>query len=405
MQQDREIRGGDQGGLRAYNRRMIMTLIRQAGALPKSEIARATGLTAQSASVIVNELLAEGLVRKGKKVRGRVGQPTTPISLDPNGASAIGVKIGRRSLELALIDLCGTVVLRDEVAYDAPRHGAVMEALDTRLDVLLDAADRDRLTGIGIAAPGHLSEWGDVMGLDRAELAAWHGAENIAHHVTARTGVPTETWNDATAACAAEMQLGTAMTEPNVLYIYVGTFVGGGLVIENRLFEGAHGNAAAIGSMPVTNAAGERVQLLRCASLIDLARRLTPAPAGTAATLRETVLHARDNPAYAAWRAEAASALAQAIAASASVIDFDLAVVDSMLAPEDVADLVTAVRAAHARLDLTGTTPVAIVPGTIGPDARVRGAAILPFVRNYSPDRQLLLKRPTVTATQTVAVG
>ena len=101
MKSVRDLRGGDQSGMRAYNRRMILNLIRQSGALPKAEIARATGLSAQAVSVIVNELLRDRLVRKEERVRGRVGQPHTPISIDPDGALSVGLKIGRRSLELA----------------------------------------------------------------------------------------------------------------------------------------------------------------------------------------------------------------------------------------------------------------------------------------------------------------
>jgi len=56
MKSVRDLRGGDQSGMRAYNRRMILNFIRQSGALPKAEIARATGLSAQAVSVIVNEL-------------------------------------------------------------------------------------------------------------------------------------------------------------------------------------------------------------------------------------------------------------------------------------------------------------------------------------------------------------
>ena len=82
MQAGYQIGGGHQLGLRAYNRRMILNLIRQSGALPKAEIARLTGLSAQAASVIVNALLKEKLVRKEKRVRGKVGQPHTPIALN-----------------------------------------------------------------------------------------------------------------------------------------------------------------------------------------------------------------------------------------------------------------------------------------------------------------------------------
>ena len=107
MQGEHQMRGGDQLGLRAYNKRMILNLIRQHGALPKAEIARLTGLSAQAVSVIVNALLKEKLVRKGNKVRGKVGQPHTPIALNANGALSGGVKIGRRSLELMLVNCRG----------------------------------------------------------------------------------------------------------------------------------------------------------------------------------------------------------------------------------------------------------------------------------------------------------
>ena len=59
MRGELQSRGGDQLGLRAYNKRMILNLIRQSGALPKAEIARLTGLSAQAVSVIVNALLKE----------------------------------------------------------------------------------------------------------------------------------------------------------------------------------------------------------------------------------------------------------------------------------------------------------------------------------------------------------
>jgi predicted ArsR family transcriptional regulator len=104
MDNDFHVRGGDQLGLRAYNRRMILNLIRQDGALSKAEIARQTGLSAQAVSVIVKALLKDKLVRREKRVRGKVGQPHTPIALNADGALSVGVKIGRRSLELMLVN-------------------------------------------------------------------------------------------------------------------------------------------------------------------------------------------------------------------------------------------------------------------------------------------------------------
>jgi hypothetical protein len=82
-----------------------------------------------------------------------------------------------------------------------------------------------------------------------------------------------------------------------------------------------------------------------------------------------------------------------AIAAAVSVIDFKGVVIDAMLLPAQRAALVAAVAAALQALDLTGTSPLALREGSIGPRGRVCGAAILPLIRQFSPDRQLLVKK------------
>src|SRR5947207_6802904 len=102
-------RGTHQPGLRAYHARLLLSLIRRHGSLPKAEIARRTGLSAQTVSVIIRQLEADGLLTKEKPQRGKVGQPLVPFSLAPDGAFSIGLKVGRRSGDLMLMDLTGKV--------------------------------------------------------------------------------------------------------------------------------------------------------------------------------------------------------------------------------------------------------------------------------------------------------
>src|ERR1700689_4713197 len=89
--------GADQAGVRVYNERLILSLVRRYRQLSKIEVARLTGLSVQSATAIMNRLQLDGLLRREAPQRGRVGQPTVPLSLDPEGAFSIGLKIGRRS--------------------------------------------------------------------------------------------------------------------------------------------------------------------------------------------------------------------------------------------------------------------------------------------------------------------
>lgn len=397
----RPTRGGDQSGLRAYNRRMILSTIRQHGPLPKADLARLTGLTAQTASVIVNLLLKEKLVRKETKIRGRVGQPRTPIALNPEGALAIGIKIGRRSLEIVLVDFLGEIVSEQQFRYSAPRPSEVMALLERHLETPLSGLSeklRERIVGVGIAAPGYLSEWAEVMSLGPSELSDWRDFD-ISASVQRLTDLPVELWNDATAACAAEVLLGDAMTFSSALYVYIGSFIGGGLVLDGRLYEGVRRNAGAVGPMPVLARSGDGLeQLIRSGSLIHLDRMLAEAGFDGEAGILEKVRQASDHPTYLAWRRQAAKGIANAIACAMSVIDLEGVVVDAMLDPEDVAGITAEVGEALAEFDLTGLSPVTLRAGTIGPSARALGAAILPFIRGFSPDRQLLVKQTPAAA-------
>ncbi len=402
MKSVRDLRGGDQSGMRAYNRRMILNLIRQSGALPKAEIARATGLSAQAVSVIVNELLQDGLVRKEERVRGKVGQPHTPISIDPDGALSLGLKIGRRSLELALINFTGGVLRHVSIGYEAPRRRQVFNLVEAQLRELLagvEAAQRARIVGLGVAMPGQIGEWTEEMGLAPSELDDWAEFE-VTAKVSRISGLPVELYNDATAACAAEMQIGESITQTSALYIYVGSFIGSGVVLDGRLYHGSQGNAGAIGSMPILSPAGDgrRHQLIRGASLVFLDRALRDAGIADYSRIADAVGDPRAVKILAEWRSAGAQAIAQAIACAMSIIDFEAVVIDAMLPQAEVKAITESVRAALDEIDWTGLSPVEVRPGSVGAPARVLGAAILPLIRQFSPDQELLVKRTAQAA-------
>ena len=157
------LRGTNQSGMRAHNERLVLSLVRQNGALAKSDIARITGLSAQTVSVIMRALEQEGLLQRGEPVRGRIGQPSVPMSLNAEGAFFVGLKVGRRSADLTLIDFLGRVrnTLRRIYRYPTPDRivGFVAEALPGLLSVLPEAL-RDRIGGLGVAMPFQLWSWG-----------------------------------------------------------------------------------------------------------------------------------------------------------------------------------------------------------------------------------------------------
>ena len=88
-------RGSNQVGMRQFNERVVLQAIRQNGSLPKADLARLTSLTAQTIGLITARLEHDGLLIRNARVRGRIGQPSVPLALNPDGAFAIGVNIGR----------------------------------------------------------------------------------------------------------------------------------------------------------------------------------------------------------------------------------------------------------------------------------------------------------------------
>ena len=92
-------RGSNHTGMRQFNERVVLQALRTHGSLAKAEIARVTGLTAQTIGLITARLDEDHLLRREAPVRGRVGQPSVPLGLNPDGAFAIGIKIGRRSTD------------------------------------------------------------------------------------------------------------------------------------------------------------------------------------------------------------------------------------------------------------------------------------------------------------------
>ena len=394
------MRGGDTTGLRAYNERLMITAIRQAGALSKAEIARTTGLSGQAATVIVNSLLDEGLLVKREKVRGRVGKPFTPIALNPEGAYSIGVKIGRRSLEVLLVDFGGAVVASRSTPYPAPLPAETMElAKGTAVELMgsLKRSLRARIVGLGVAMPWVLHEWSDVLGLEREAIAAWREID-VAAEIESATGLPVSVYNDATAACAAEMIAGDRIVRSSALYIYLGTFVGGGVVIGGHLHRGEQLNAGALGSMPMVEGGGDGRphQLIHEASVIDLERALIAAGFDVSEVFDPNGTPDADA-VFDAWMRRAVEGLSRAVVSAMSVVDFEEVVIDGQLRPDWRRRVVDGVAGAYGRFDCTGLSPIEIAAGSIGPQARVLGAALLPLIGRFSPDTDLLVKTAKIS--------
>ena len=386
--------GGNQVSVGQYNERLVIALLRRHGWLTKAELARMTGLSAQTMTVIVKRLTASELLLSGDKMRGRVGQPSTPFALNPLGAVSIGIKIGRRSLDLIAMGFDGTVLARRTERFAFPDAAETLRLIDENLPALiakLPAQQQDRILGAGIAMPRTLAGWEHELNLPAGALQDWNEID-ITAEVESRIGASTFLLHDVSAACLAELCFGIGRGIQNFLYLYVGSIVGGGLVLSNQLQTGARGAAAAIGSLP-TAIAGPVMppQLVEKASLTGFEALVRAAGRGDPHSFYYGEQDEMTVSLFAEWAKESSRSLVFAITSTASLLDLDAVILAGGLPEDRTADLLRMTKAELASYNTKGVHMPEIHQAEIGITARAMGSAFLPIYANFSLDRDSLL--------------
>lgn len=386
--------GSNQVRVRAYNERLVLSLVRRHHALSKAEIARRSGLSAQTVTVIMRALENDGLLLRDEPKRGKVGQPSTPMRLNPDAAYSFGVKIGRRSADLVLMDFLGNIRLKLRRAYPYPLPEGIISFVTEgirELEMKLDESERKRIVGAGIAAPFELWSWAEEVGAPQAEMDTWHGV-NLQQEIADRIPYPVYLQNDATSACGAELVFGAGQNHADFLYLFIGSFIGGGVVLNSALFSGRTGTAGAVGPLPVQRRDGKTVQLLKIASIFVLENILRdhgidPKPLWFSPDDWIDFGKPLD-----IWIDDTAAALAQAVIAAASVIDFSAVVIDGGFPSWVRERIVNATKKALGAHDLQGVVVPDIIEGMVGSQARAIGGASLPLFDRYLLDHNVLFK-------------
>jgi predicted NBD/HSP70 family sugar kinase len=137
--------------------------------------------------------------------------------------------------------------------YPYPSPGSVVAFVDEGCRELregLPTEHRARIAGLGVATPSELWNWEDEVGAPAGSMDDWRDFD-LEGAVGKVSGLPVYLCNDATAACAAELLFGRAADQPEVLYVFVAWFIGGGVVLNGSLVTGRSGYAGSLGQILV----------------------------------------------------------------------------------------------------------------------------------------------------------
>jgi predicted NBD/HSP70 family sugar kinase len=230
----------------------VFEALRVNGALSRAELARATQLTAQTVSNIIEEFERDGLAMPEKPIRGVRGQPATPYRILPQGAYAIGVQLDRHQILGIAVDLTGEPLVRRLrlLPKAGPQTGMtvllqLIEELRKEL-ARVDPKSPEKLLGLGVAMPGPFNVRSNET--DPWVMREWEGFP-LTDALEQATGLAANLQNDATAAAISEKTYGVATGLENFVYLFVGYGLGAGLIVNGEVYVGAVANAGEIGQI------------------------------------------------------------------------------------------------------------------------------------------------------------
>ena len=161
-----------------------------------------------------------------------------------------GIDLGGTTVKIAYFDETGTMLDKWEIPTVTANHGAqILPDIAASILSYMDAHHIDKTTilGLGIGVPGPVNGKGVV---NKCINLGW-GVFNISEELTRLTGFPVKAGNDANVAALGEFWKGGGQDYDNVVFVTLGTGVGGGIVVEGNLLHGAHGSGAEIGHICV----------------------------------------------------------------------------------------------------------------------------------------------------------
>ncbi|MFH8520572.1 ROK family protein [Streptomyces gelaticus] len=292
--------------------------------------------------------------------------------------------VGGTKIAAALVDGDGALLVRAQRPTPA-REGAetVMGAVAEVLAELSGSPLWGRATAVGIGSAGPVDASAGTV--SPVNVPGWRDFPLVERVGKAVGGLPVELVGDGVAMTAAEHWLGAARGYDNALCMVVSTGVGGGLVLGGELHPGPTGNAGHIGHVSVDLdgdpcPCGSRGCVERIASGPNIARRALeagwrPGPDGDASAAAVAAAARAGDPVALASFERAAQALAAGIAATAALVEIDIAVIGGGVA--NAGDILFAPlrRALQRYATLSFIRQIEVAPAVMGTDAGLVGAA------------------------------
>lgn len=244
--------GANQIDLGSFNECVVIETVRLAGSITRGEIADRTRLTQQSVSRIARSLLDRGLLVEERRQNSTVGKPRGLVRLRDDAAHALGIHIDPEVLTAVLVDLSGRIVARRvEKITPEPRPGAVVAQIAALGEAVLantgQAVRENSFLGLGVVVPGPVDTVSGTV-LDPPLMGVLKDVP-LRSLLEQRFSCPILVEKDSTAAAVGERWIGRESRARDFVYLYLGTGVGAGLILNGDIYRGLTANAGEFGQL------------------------------------------------------------------------------------------------------------------------------------------------------------
>ena len=394
-----------------FNLTVILDAIRRSsGGLSRVELAQIVGLSPQTISNISRRLLDQNLIVEAGKEGSGPGKPRTILRLNPSGMYAVGVHLDPAVATFVLLDLVGAVVQHSQIKTPADGDpDAVIAAIAGEIEQLIQASgvEQGKIAGLGVAAPGPIDhDQGTVV--EPPLLTGWDRVP-LRDALADATGMSVLMDKDVTSAAVAETWAGGPSGTGSFVFMYMGTGIGCGIVLNDEVVRGASGNAGEIGHIIVDPDGppcdcGLRgcvksscipqvlVAEAQAAGVLDAAGPLSSGPAVQDGFARLCEAADAGNSAAAAIIDKSAVLVARAAAVVANTLDVDRVVFGGPFwAPLSKRYLDQVPELIRKNSDAGNIHAIEVVGTGVGEDVGAVGAACLVLEHTLAPRAQRLL--------------
>lgn len=388
---------------KAFNFRIVLETIRLYGPISRAEVARRTELTAQTITNITRELLESNLILETEQIREGRGAPSTGLQINPEGAFTIGLDLDQDHLTSVLVDLEGQVKARGFDLLNAPTPPQAMDIMEKAINALLQEKGlaREKIWGVGIGLPGPFSiSDGSVTTsvINPSGFPDWHRVP-IVSLMHKRLNLPVFLENNATAAAIGEHWYGEGKHIKTFFYLFFGSGLGGGLVMNGHPYEGFSGNAGELGYIPTWHGLApwgenKNQHVGMFFNLKQLFQQLKMCDVQISDPQALAALYEAQNPCLMEWLDTGAKILAPALLSLEYLLDPQAIFFGGRLPTSILQGLMDRIENILPKLRIPNKAPVpSLLQGTAGVDAAALGVATLPIYEFFAPAPSVLMRR------------